>query len=191
VKTVKIFAVYFSLVFISLGASDKARQTSLEQNLMAPCCGGGVIYDHADNQKTALMKEIIAALIDPHFEKSTVQSLFQQTYSGPGMYQFGYAPAKKNLEEITDYVGKIVKAGMSDREILDIFGWIHNEKILAIPKAEGFNLTAWIMPAVVFVLGVLIMILYFTNGPTKVALTQQKQNIRHSDQIEQELMEMD
>lgn len=190
-KTTKIIAVFFLIGFISLSAADKARQTTLERNLMAPCCGGGVIYDHSDNQKTALMKEIIAALIDPQFDKTAVQSLFQQAYSGRGMYQFSYAPAKKSLEDITDYVDNVIMAGMSNREILDIFGWIHGERILANPKAEGFNLTAWIMPAIVFVLALLIMTLYFTNRPAKVIQTEQKQKIRHSDMIEKELREMD
>jgi len=93
--------------------------------------------------------------------------------------------------EMESSIREMVSQGLTRQQVLDKFVAIYGEKILAIPKAEGFNLTAWIMPAVVFVLGVLIMILYFTNGPTKVALTQQKQNIRHSDQIEQELMEMD
>ena len=93
--------------------------------------------------------------------------------------------------EMESSIREMVSQGLTRQQVLDKFVAIYGEKILAIPKAEGFNLTAWIMPAVVFVLGVLIMILYFTNGPTKVALTQQKQNVRHSDQIEQELMEMD
>ena len=93
--------------------------------------------------------------------------------------------------EMESSIREMVSQGLTRQQVLDKFVAIYGEKILAIPKAEGFNLTAWIMPAVVFVLGVLIMILYFTNGPTKVALTQQKQNIRHSDQIEQELLEMD
>ena len=93
--------------------------------------------------------------------------------------------------EMESSIREMVSQGLTRQQVLDKFVAIYGEKILAIPKAEGFNLTAWIMPAVVFVLGVFIMILYFTNRPAKVALTQQKQNIRHSDQIEQELMEMD
>ena len=93
--------------------------------------------------------------------------------------------------EMESSIREMVSQGLTRQQVLDKFVAIYGEKILAIPKAEGFNLTAWIMPAVVFVLGVFIMILYFTNRPAKVALTQQKQNVRHSDQIEQELMEMD
>jgi len=93
--------------------------------------------------------------------------------------------------EMESSIREMVSQGLTRQQVLDKFVAKYGEKILAIPKAEGFNLTAWIMPAVVFVLGVFIMILYFTNRPAKVALTQQKQNIRHSDQIEQELMEMD
>jgi cytochrome c-type biogenesis protein CcmH/NrfF len=93
--------------------------------------------------------------------------------------------------EMESSIREMVSQGLTRQQVLDKFVAKYGEKILAIPKAEGFNLTAWIMPAVVFVLGVFIMILYFTNRSAKVALTQQKQNIRHSDQIEQELMEMD
>jgi hypothetical protein len=46
------------------------------------------------------------------------------------------------------------------------------------------------MPAAVFVLALLIMVLYFKNRPVKATLTEQKQNIRHSDQIESELRKM-
>lgn len=191
-KTTQILVISFSLIMVAVGTADNNRQTYLEQNLMAPCCGGGVIYDHADNQKTALMKEIIAALINPQFEKSTIQNLFAQTYSGPGMYRFSYAPAKKNLTEIKNYIDKVVSAGMSNREILDIFGWIHGERILANPRAVGFNLTAWIIPALVFLLALFILMIYFRRQPQTATIVTEpvKHKIRHNDLIEKELQEI-
>jgi cytochrome c-type biogenesis protein CcmH len=84
----------------------------------------------------------------------------------------------------------MVSQGLTRQQILDNFVATYGEKILAKPKAEGFNLTVWIMPAAVFVLALLIMVLYFKNRPVKTTLTEQKQNIRHSDQIESELRKM-
>ena len=87
-------------------------------------------------------------------------------------------------------IREMVSQGLTRQQILDNFVATYGEKILAKPKAEGFNLTVWIMPAAVFVLALLIMVLYFKNRPVKTTLTEQKQNIRHSDQIESELRKM-
>ena len=92
--------------------------------------------------------------------------------------------------EMESSIREMVSQGLTRQQILDNFVAKYGEKILAKPKAEGFNLTVWIMPAAVFVLALLIMVLYFKNRPVKATLTEQKQNIRHSDQIESELRKM-
>ena len=92
--------------------------------------------------------------------------------------------------EMESSIREMVSQGLTRQQILDNFVATYGEKILAKPKAEGFNLTVWIMPAAVFVLALLIMVLYFKNRPVKATLTEQKQNIRHSDQIESELRKM-
>ena len=98
--------------------------------------------------------------------------------------------AAHNNSEMESSIREMVSKGLTRQQILDNFVAKYGEKILAKPKAEGFNLTVWIMPAAVFVLALLIMVLYFKNRPVKATLTEQKQNIRHSDQIESELRKM-
>jgi cytochrome c-type biogenesis protein CcmH/NrfF len=89
--------------------------------------------------------------------------------------------------EMESSIREMVSQGLTRQQVLDKFVAIYGEKILARPK----DLTAWIIPATVFVLALLIMVLYLKNKPIKATITEQKLDIRHSDQIEQELLEMD
>lgn len=52
----------------------------------------------------------------------------------------------------------LVSQGLSGDEILLRFREKYGEKILSAPTAEGFNLTAWMLPFVVLGIGVVIVL---------------------------------
>ena len=72
-----------------------------------------------------------------------------------------------------------VKSGKSKKEVLDHFVNTHGERVLAIPVATGFNLFAWLAPALI---GLISIFIWFRP---------QYSDIPHSDQIERELQELD
>jgi cytochrome c-type biogenesis protein CcmH len=55
--------------------------------------------------------------------------------------------------EIIDQVSQMIEKGRSKENIIQYFVGTHGEKILAAPTKEGFNLTAWILPFLVIILG--------------------------------------
>ena len=50
-------------------------------------------------------------------------------------------------------------AGLADQEILDAMVADNGLAVLAAPPAEGFNLTAWVMPFAVFLLGLMAVLI--------------------------------
>ncbi len=56
-------------------------------------------------------------------------------------------------EEIKAQIRAALQQGYTERQILDSFVAAYGERILAKPKAVGFNLMAWILPAIAILLG--------------------------------------
>lgn len=56
-------------------------------------------------------------------------------------------------EEAKAQIRLALQRGYTEQQILDNFVAAYGERILAKPKAVGFNLLAWILPAVVLLVG--------------------------------------
>jgi cytochrome c-type biogenesis protein CcmH len=56
-------------------------------------------------------------------------------------------------EEVKARIRAALQRGDTERQILDSFVAAYGERILAKPKAAGFNLMAWILPAIAILLG--------------------------------------
>ena len=85
-----------------------------------------------------------------------------------------------------------VKSGKSKKEVLDHFVNTHGERVLAIPVATGFNLFAWLAPALIGLISIFIWFQYLKTPSTqKDQARPQYSDIPHSDQIERELQELD
>jgi cytochrome c-type biogenesis protein CcmH len=56
-------------------------------------------------------------------------------------------------ESIKAEVRQKLAAGFSEREIIDFYVGKYGERILAAPRARGFNLLAYVMPVVAFGIG--------------------------------------
>ena len=91
-------------------------------------------------------------------------------------------------EEITS----LVKAGKTKTEVLDHFVNKHGERVLAIPVAAGFNLFVWLAPALIGLIALFIWFQYLKPPIVQEdRLKPDYSDIPHSDQIEQELQELD
>ena len=60
-------------------------------------------------------------------------------------------------DEIRDQIRVAVASGKTETEILDAFVAKYGERILAAPKPQGFNLLAYVLPAVAVAAGLLII----------------------------------
>lgn len=100
-----------------------------------------------------------------------------------------YDHGNKEMElNITAMVGD----GKTKAEILDYYTDQYGERVLAVPKAEGFNIFAWIAPIVIFGLGLTIIFLYIRTSKNNLApKVKADDTIAYSDEIERELSEID
>ncbi len=100
-----------------------------------------------------------------------------------------YDHGNKEMElNITAMVGD----GKTKTEILDYYTDQYGERVLAVPKAEGFNIFAWIAPIVIFGLGLTIIFLYIRTSKNNLApKVKADDTIAYSDEIERELSELD
>jgi len=100
-------------------------------------------------------------------------------------------------DEIRRGVREMLAAGKSEREILDHYVSVHGERILASPRARGFNLLAWVMPAVFFLAGVVLLALILRNWVRRnvvrapVGSTETQVDDRYRVRIDQELKDFD
>jgi len=67
--------------------------------------------------------------------------------------------AKATLKKIDDKIAQ----GMSDDQILQSFVQEQGEAILAAPQARGFSMVAWLLPGVVFGLGLGLVVIVIRN----------------------------
>ena len=96
-------------------------------------------------------------------------------------------------KEMEEQIVRFVNQGKSKEEILNFYTERYGEKVLALPKTEGFNLFAWIAPMMIAVLGFTIITVYINSkNDVEENLEFSKDNsIDYSDQIESDLKNLD
>jgi len=97
-------------------------------------------------------------------------------------------------QEVRAQVRSALQTGYSEKQILDGMVAAYGERILAKPKATGFNLFAWILPALALVAGGVIAWRFLAHSRMKTA-TQPVQKIQldasYEERLERELREID
>lgn len=89
-------------------------------------------------------------------------------------------------------IAAMVGEGKTKAQILDYYTEQYGERVLAVPKAEGFNIFAWIAPIFIFGLGLTIIFLYMrTSKDNLTPILNADDTIAYSDEIEQELKDLD
>jgi len=61
--------------------------------------------------------------------------------------------------QMKDEIRAMLLDGQTEREILDYYVAQHGPQILSMPRAQGFNLTAYLLPVFLFLLGVVSVVL--------------------------------
>lgn len=98
-------------------------------------------------------------------------------------------------DKIKRAIEAALKDGQTEEEIINRFVAEYGERILAIPKASGFNWMLWILPAVILIAGsfVLIMILRRISHFRAEANTSDQPAMDEADvkRVERELEKLD
>ena len=94
--------------------------------------------------------------------------------------------------EMDEQIEKFLAQGKTKEEILEYYVGLYGERILAVPKAEGFNLMAWVAPILVGLIGLTVIVLYLrTPKETPTEVISAPSDVQFDDEIESELREMD
>lgn len=100
-------------------------------------------------------------------------------------------PARKSIDEK-------IASGMSKEAIMRTFVAQYGEQVLAAPTKKGFNLTAWILPFVMLIVGggiVRAVIRRWTRAEAQPAHEQERlseaEDAEYRDKVERELKELD
>ena len=96
-------------------------------------------------------------------------------------------------KEMEIEIAGLVQTGKSKPEILNYYTDKYGERVLASPLAEGFNIFAWLAPIFISILSFITIFLYIRTpkGILKANINTNDKKIKHSDQIERELKDLD
>jgi cytochrome c-type biogenesis protein CcmH len=92
-------------------------------------------------------------------------------------------------------IAQLITEGKTREEVLDMYVAIYGERILASPRAQGFNVMAYWMPPIILIVGVLLVVFVINRlsvssaKPVRVA----KNNFGDEffNKIDQEMRELD
>jgi cytochrome c-type biogenesis protein CcmH len=109
-------------------------------------------------------------------------------------------PVAQHYSEAADQIRKEVRvllaAGKSKQEILDYYVSRYGERILASPRPRGFNLLAYVLPAVFLLSGTGVVVLYLKRQTMRSAdqsLSTRAEPLldeRYASRVERELREL-
>ena len=92
--------------------------------------------------------------------------------------------------EMEEKISELIKSGYSKSQVLEYFVNIHGERVLAVPKAEGFNTLVWIAPIIVTIGSLIFLSMFFSKQKHVEKISTEKSKLLYDDQIEKELSEM-
>ncbi len=92
--------------------------------------------------------------------------------------------------EMESKITELINSGYNKNQVLDYFVDIHGERVLAVPKAEGFNTLVWIIPILVFIGSLVFLSIIFSKQKRIKRVSNHKPVLVHDDEIEKELSEM-
>ncbi|UCD38229.1 MAG: cytochrome c-type biogenesis protein CcmH [Fidelibacterota bacterium] len=97
-------------------------------------------------------------------------------------------------KQVKVQIARLLAEGKTKEEILDMYVAIYGEQILARPRAQGFNLLAYIMPPLILLIGGLLFVYFLNRIRTPAADTAPVKQKAYSDElfnkIEKEMQEL-
>ena len=92
--------------------------------------------------------------------------------------------------EMENKISELIKSGYNKNQVLEYFVNIHGERVLAVPKAEGFNTLVWVAPIIVVIGSLIFFCMFFLKQKPIEKINNKRSELLYDDQIEKELSEM-
>ena len=94
--------------------------------------------------------------------------------------------------EMEEQINRFISQGKTKQEILEYYIGLYGERILAVPKAEGFNIMVWVTPILVGLIGITFLF-FFLRTPNDIpsSVISTPTEVAFNDEIEKELQKMD
>ena len=149
-KGVYIMKFYFILITSVLMAEvqfTNQENMTIQQSLVAPCCGNGVIYEHEDNAITRGIKKIIKSLTKDSIDNSHIEEIVD--YYTSNSHKMMYAPPMITYNKLNNLLNEEVGSSMTKTSIVQLFEKIHGPRILSAPDNSALGLFAWLFPYIV------------------------------------------
>ena len=94
--------------------------------------------------------------------------------------------------EMEEQINQFISQGKTKQEILEYYIGLYGERILAVPKAEGFNIMVWVTPILAGLIGITFLF-FFLRTPNDIpsSVISAPSEVPFNDEIEKELQKMD
>ena len=94
--------------------------------------------------------------------------------------------------EMEEQINQFISQGKTKQEILEYYIGLYGERILAVPKAEGFNIMVWVTPILAGMIGITFLF-FFLRTPNDIpsSVISAPSEVAFDDEIEKELQKMD
>ena len=148
---------YYSIIFISLLFSDVQftdhKNKTIQESLIAPCCGGGIIYEHENNSIIKGMKKIIKTLTNDVSSGNQGIIINQiADYYTKNADKMTYAPPIISYNELINLLNTEINSPVTNNSIVNLFEKIHGPIILSVPNNSAFGSFAWLFPSIILLL---------------------------------------
>ncbi len=90
-------------------------------------------------------------------------------------------------KQVKTQIAQLLTEGKTRDEILDMYVAIYGERILAQPRAQGFNVLAYVMPILILVIGGLVVIYVINQLTAPRARAVQPSRKSYSDEFFQKV----
>ena len=111
------------------------------------------------------------AYSDQKLEIEIKQSLISPCCWAGTIYDLDHNP------EMEDKISELITSGYTKSQVLDYFVNIHGKRVLAVPKAEGFNSLVWIAPIIVIIGGLIFLCMFFLRQEQVEKLNDHKSEL--------------
>ena len=143
----KLYLIFITSVLISEVQFTNEKNMIIQQSLVAPCCGNGVVYEHEDNAITRGMKKIIKNLVDDEINNNQLEQIV--SYYTSNSHKMIYAPPIVTYNELQNLLNQKFDSTMRETSIVELFEKIHGPIILSAPNNSALGLFAWVFPFIV------------------------------------------
>jgi len=133
---------FICLISFTLCQFKSERLLGLENQIMAPCCFGGVLSEH-DSEIAKNLKQLLSQLISTSVDTQNVMNIVEKAFPDP-IY--------------LNYFRSNIDTNMSDAEILNLLVNIYGERLRAAPLDKGLGVLAWKFPGIILTLGFFLAI---------------------------------